>query len=81
MLLGDRQDDTAEEHRRWGTSHLLAVSGWHVGLLLTLCLSLWGGSPFGMGVASLFLWFYVLFSGASASALWAALMVQMCRLP
>ncbi len=32
-VLGLRDPDLTEAHRRWGTSHLLAVSGFHVGLV------------------------------------------------
>ncbi len=76
VILGDRDPDTAEAHRRWGTSHLLAVSGWHVGLWLGLCCFLWGGGPWALGLSSLSLWGYVILSGQALSALRAASMLQ-----
>ena len=43
MILGDREampDDMEESFRRSGLSHLLAVSGLHVGMLSSICLLL-----------------------------------------
>ncbi len=75
-LLGDRDPDLVEDHSRWGTAHLLAVSGFHVGLVAILAWALpWGGRWKWLVVSSL-MWLYVLFAGAAASALRAALMVQ-----
>lgn len=42
ILLGDRDADLREDYRRWGISHILAVSGWHVGLALMLGCLLFG---------------------------------------
>lgn len=39
LILGDDQmieDDTLDVYRRWGLSHLLAISGLHVGLIIGL---------------------------------------------
>jgi competence protein ComEC len=82
MLLGLRGDlapQTNEDFRRAGLAHLLAVSGMHVGLLLGLALLLsqrligrhraWYLVP-----PLLFLWLYILLTGAPASAVRAGLM-------
>ena len=84
-LLGVRDPSLAEEHRRWGSAHLLAVSGFHVGLA---ALGVWkllslrrirGIVPFRarLFMTSIFLWTYVLLAGAAPSALRAALMIQL----
>jgi len=71
--LGSRDPDLAEEHRKWGTSHILAISGFHVGIV-ALCLRKM--TRRGVLVPSIFMWAYVLLSGGAASALRAALMFQ-----
>jgi competence protein ComEC len=75
--LGLRDPDLAEAHRRWGTAHLLAVSGFHVGLVAAVALILTGSRRDGLVLPSLVLWTYVLLAGAAASALRAALMIQL----
>lgn len=71
--LGSRDPDLAEEHRKWGTSHILAISGFHVGIV-ALCLRKIARRR--VLVPSIFMWGYVLLSGGAASALRAALMFQ-----
>lgn len=84
-ILGVRDPSLAEEHRRWGSAHLLAVSGFHVGLA---ALGAWKllslrrirrrlPFRFRLVLTSLFLWIYVLLAGAAPSALRAALMLQL----
>ncbi|NLB82779.1 MAG: hypothetical protein GX791_00875 [Synergistaceae bacterium] len=84
-LLGVRDPSLAEEHRRWGSAHLLAVSGFHVGLA---ALGAWKllslrriarifPSRARLLLTSIFLWIYVLLAGAAPSALRAALMIQL----
>ena len=73
MWLGERDKDLNDKHTRWGTVHLLAVSGFHVGIVV-LCASLiFGENPV---VMSLIMWLYVLLTGAAPSALRAGLMFQ-----
>lgn len=79
-LLGDRDPQLAEAHSRWGTAHLLAVSGFHVGLVALMAWALPWGGRWKWLVVSLVLWLYVLVAGAAASALRAALMVQVALL-
>ena len=71
--IGERNELFTRMHRRWGTVHLLAVSGFHVGLVI-LC----AGAVFGKRtvILSVILWAYVLLTGAAPSALRAGLMIQ-----
>lgn len=73
MWLGEREDSLNKMHRRWGTSHLLAVSGFHVGIIV-LCASLlfWDNAI----ALSVIMWAYILLTGAAPSALRAGLMFQ-----
>lgn len=82
LLLGLRDQipsKVVEDFRSTGTSHLLAISGLHVGILLVLCLA---GAGWLMGrrrqvylLAPLAaVWFYALISGLSPSVLRAAIM-------
>ena len=82
ILLGIRDglpDSLTERFRRAGTSHLLAISGLHVGILLALSVS---ASEFVVGrrrqlylvIPLLAIWVYALISGASDSAMRAAIM-------
>lgn len=82
LFLGKRgrlPEDLVEEFRTTGTSHILAISGLHVGSMMLIT----------MGIAALILgrrwsaylllplaliWFYVLISGAPPSAIRAAIM-------
>jgi competence protein ComEC len=66
----------SSQHERWGTSHLLAVSGFHVSLFVSGLLLLLR-SCLGRGfIISCAMWGYVLIAGAAPSALRAALMMQ-----
>ena len=71
-LLGERDVNLNEQHARWGTSHLLAVSGFHVGILI-LCASLFIKKNI---LLSVILWSYIFLTGAAASAVRAGLMLQ-----
>ena len=82
LLLGLRDnlpDELVEDFRATGSSHILAISGLHVGILLALSLSvsrwllgrrrhLYLLAPFAL------IWLYVLLSGMSPSAARAAIM-------
>lgn len=83
-LLGVRDPDLAESHRRWGTAHLLAVSGFHVGLFSAVLWRVLRSPPLrrllsGMAAAaaaSAMLWGYAFLAGGAPSALRAAFMIQ-----
>lgn len=72
--LGERVDELNKSHIKWGTSHLLAVSGFHVGILI-LCLGFIFGRK-NILLISIFLWLYIFLTGAAPSALRAGLMIQ-----
>ncbi len=74
--LGDRDPELKEAHRLWGTSHLLAVSGFHVGLVCAAAFWLFRRFRYREVVVSVLLWSYVLMAGGAASALRAGLMLQ-----
>jgi competence protein ComEC len=77
---GKRDKDLDASHRAWGTSHLLAVSGFHVGIVM-LCASFFfrRGRPRVFALSAI-LWFYVFLTGAPASAVRSALMIQIALL-
>lgn len=71
--LGERDSGLTARHRRWGTSHLLAVSGFHVGVVMLCAAFLFGKDAVMM---SLILWGYILLTGAAVSVVRAGLMIQ-----
>lgn len=71
--IGERDKGLNERHRSWGTSHLLAVSGFHVGVVVLCARFFAGNSPV---ILSVILWLYVLLTGAAPSAIRAGLMIQ-----
>jgi len=80
VLLGDRETNISEDFRRWGISHFLAVSGWHVSFTVILAVIVAGKRRAGLLTASCFLWLYCLISGGAASAIRAAVMLQLALL-
>ena len=82
LLLGMRDglpDEMVEEFRETGTSHLLAISGMHVGILLgmTLAASQWllgRRRHFYLLAPLALIWAYALLSGMSPSAVRATIM-------
>ena len=73
---GYRDASLNEAHRAWGTSHLLAVSGFHVGIVVFSVLLLLRRCPLRIPLLSLLLWVYILLTGAAPSALRAGAMIQ-----
>ena len=82
LLLGKRgrlPGDLVEEFRSTGTSHLLAISGLHVGAMMMIAFALAAGTMGKQGSGYLLIplaiiWFYVLISGSPPSAIRAAIM-------
>ena len=78
--LGRRDPELGAQHGRWGTSHILAVSGFHVALVVGAAHLLLRRVPGREIWESLLLWGYVLLAGAPASALRAGAMIQLVLL-
>jgi len=80
MWTGFRDSELNDKHQSWGTSHLLAVSGFHVGLIAGImeCILHFFRFRFRARsiVLSFFMWIYVFISGAAPSAMRAAFMFQ-----
>lgn len=84
VVLGDKSDisyATKEKFRRSGVAHLLAISGWHIGIIfmfLNIVLFFMGRSPILKRIRSVMIvcmiWFYAAISGFSPSVCRAALM-------
>ena len=82
MLLGKRADlppEMVEQFRGTGASHMLAISGLHVGVLMAVALGsaawlLGRQRPAYLVVAGIAVWLYALVAGAPPSALRAATM-------
>ena len=72
--LGQHTRELDEKHRRWGTSHLLAVSGFHVAIVILCARYLFGRK--NILLLSLILWSYIILTGAAPSAMRAGLMIQ-----
>ena len=78
-LRGQLPAETVENFRQTGTSHLLAISGLHLGILLALAVGLFQRllgrhTPLPLLLALALAWLYVLVSGASPSVVRAAIM-------
>ena len=71
--LGERDSELNKRHVKWGTSHLLAVSGFHVGIVILIASYFFGRNTI---LLSVILWAYILLTGAAPSALRAGLMLQ-----
>lgn len=71
--LGERDKSLNDKHKLWGTTHLLAVSGFHVGVVILCARQILGGNPVTLSVI---LWLYILLTGAAPSAMRAGVMIQ-----
>lgn len=71
--IGDRDKSLNDKHRLWGTSHLLAVSGFHVGVVMMLMMFYIGRKTL---ILTIILWAYIFLTGAAPSAMRAGLMIQ-----
>ena len=81
LLLGQRRglpDEVRQDFIETGTSHLLAISGLHVAILLGAALALgrmlFGGASWALLLALVAVWAYAMVSGMSPSVTRAALM-------
>ena len=63
-------------HRAVGTSHLLAVSGFHVGIVFGFCWLFFKRFKARLYIISVFIWLYVILAGSAPSALRSAVMIQ-----
>ncbi|MCF4113779.1 MULTISPECIES: ComEC/Rec2 family competence protein [Dethiosulfovibrio] len=79
-LLGGKDPDLEKSHRRWGTAHLLAVSGFHVGVAAALAWVAFRRLRLAWLFVSAVVWLYVLLAGGAASSVRAALMIQLATL-
>lgn len=77
---GERDPEIAALHRRWGTAHLLAVSGFHVGILAAVLLWCLRRFRFKLLLCSTLLWGYVFLTGCASSACRAMTMIQLALL-
>lgn len=76
LTLGIRDKKLAERHREAGTVHLLAVSGFHVGILAAFAGLLLKRGRKKILIISLVVWSYVALAGFPPGGLRAAIMLQ-----
>ena len=82
MAMGDKSalnQETKEAYSISGTSHILAVSGLHIGITFQLIILLLGGkrrSKLTIILSTTIVWAYVIFIGFPASAVRAATMLS-----
>ena len=82
MALGDKSaldKETKENYSIAGASHILAVSGLHIGIIFQLIILLLGGkrrSGFAICLSTIAIWAYVLFIGMPASAVRSAALIS-----
>lgn len=85
LLTGDKNllyAETGENLQKAGLSHVVAVSGLHLQIIVGAAMALFGlmkirRRTFSVVFYLLLVWFFVLFTGASASVLRAALMLSL----
>lgn len=77
---GEKDPEVSDLHKRWGTAHLLAVSGFHVGIVAAVLLWCLRGFRFKLLWSSGILWGYVLLTGGAPSAIRAMMMIQLALL-
>ena len=70
---GERDKPLYEFHTRCGTVHILAVSGFHVGVVMMIAVFFLGRRTL---ILTVILWTYILLTGAAPSAMRAGLMLQ-----
>jgi len=75
LLFGVKDPDLAQVHARWGTSHLLAVSGFHVALVVGIVFRALRRTRWKVQISLFLLFLYLAFTGFAASAMRAGIMV------
>jgi competence protein ComEC len=80
VWTGERDLNLETAHRAWGTTHLLSVSGFHVGVVMMAASALFKRGKKRVFVLSFVLWFYIFLTGAPSSAIRAGLMIQIALL-
>jgi len=75
LLFGVKDPDLARAHARWGTSHLLAVSGFHVALVVGIVFQALRRMKWKVQISLFLLFLYLAFTGFTASAMRAGIMV------
>jgi len=84
MTLGDKtalSRETKDIYSISGASHVLAVSGLHIGIIFQLFILLLGGrrrSILTISLSLIAIWCYVIFIGMPASAMRSAMMISIC---
>ncbi len=76
LTLGIRDKKLAERHREAGTVHLLAVSGFHVGILAAFAGLILKRRRLKVVLISLVVWFYIALAGFPAGGVRAGIMLQ-----
>lgn len=76
LTLGIRDKKLAEKHRDAGTVHLLAVSGFHVGILAAMAGLFLKRGRLRIVLISLLVWSYVSLAGFPSGGVRAAIMLQ-----
>lgn len=82
MTVGDKQfldTQTKDVFSKTGASHILAVSGLHVGIIFQFFILLLGGrkhSPWAIPIAVIFIWVYTIMIGMPASAIRSSIMTS-----
>jgi len=71
--VGERDKPLYEFHTKCGTVHILAVSGFHVGVVMMVMMFYIGRKTL---ILTVILWAYIFLTGAAASAMRAGLMIQ-----
>ena len=77
VTTGERDARLESLHRSVGTSHLLAVSGFHVGIVFLLGWTLFKRFRCRLFLISVLIWAYTILTGAAPSAMRAAFMLQL----
>lgn len=80
LTVGVRDRALSDLHTRAGTVHLLAVSGFHVGIVAAFAAFFLRRGLVRIIGTSVVVWLYVLFAGAPVGGVRAALMIQICLL-